>query len=84
MVYLPRDNAVAFQLPQLLREHLLGGVGQRFSQFTKPPCAFEQVVNDDRLPFTANDAQRIANRTFPQAHSFKKVSTIQNSAYLLV
>ena len=63
MVYL-RDNAVAFQLPQLLREHLLGGVGQRFSQFTKPPCAFEQIVNGDHdLIIYGNDASAKGDAT---------------------
>jgi hypothetical protein len=41
VINLPRNDAVALQFAQLLREHLLGHIGQQASKFTEAMAAVE-------------------------------------------
>ena len=82
MVDLPCDDAVALQFAQLLRKHLLGGIGQQASKFTETTAAIEKIKQDDRLPFSANHLKCSANGAVLSEHGFQKDSKAQNSGYL--
>jgi len=58
MINLARDNPIVLELAQLLRQHLLGGVGQKPAQLTKAlDATANQVMDDDRLPLSTDCIQ---------------------------
>ena len=81
-MHLADDHPILLKLTQLLGQHLLRGVGQAFAQFAETLRPLHEVINDDGLPFPADDFQGSANGTFFEAHGFEKVANAQNSAFL--
>jgi len=83
MINLARDNPIVLELAQLLRQHLLGGVGQESAHLTKAlDATANQVMDDDRLPLSADCIQSGAERASFKPNSFHFNTTAQNSAYL--
>ena len=74
MVNLAGDDAIPFQFAQLLRQHFLRDVGNAFPQFTETLRPVHQIMEDNRLPFSAHDRQGGANGTFFRAHGFQEAA----------
>ena len=53
-VNLAVDEAVGFQLPQNLYQHLLRDAGDAAMQFTEPDGTARKAINDDGRPFVGD------------------------------
>jgi hypothetical protein len=83
IINLARDNPIVLELAQLLRQHLLGCVGQKAAQLTKAlDATANQVMDDDRLPLPTDYIESRAEWAPFNPNSFHFNTTIQNSAYL--
>src|SRR5216683_3148133 len=61
-VNLAVDEAVGFQLPQNLYQHLLRDAGDAAMQFTEPDGTARKAINDDGRPFVGDQFQQTASR----------------------
>jgi hypothetical protein len=76
-----RNNAVPLELAQLLSEHLLRGVGQKSTELAEAKGAIvNQMINDDRLPFSSEHVERRSDRATFEIQGFHFDTMAQNSA----
>ena len=61
-VNLSLDQAVAFELAKLRRDHFLRCTGDQPAQFTEAAHASADVPKNDAFPFPANDVEGPRNR----------------------
>jgi hypothetical protein len=81
MINFARNDAVRFQLAQLLRQHFLGGIGQESAQLAEALGAvMNEVMNDDGFPFASQDIDGGTDGAKFESHSFRFVTMTQNSA----
>jgi hypothetical protein len=81
MVDLARNNAVSLELAQLLSEHLLRGVGQKSTELAEAKGTIvNQMINDDRLPFSSQDIECGPDGATFEIHGFHFDTIAQNSA----
>ncbi len=66
--HLARNNVVALQFSQLLREHLFCWPRKKLLQFTEPPGFALQVIQDRRLPLSSDDLSRDDHGTIEGIH----------------
>jgi len=60
----PLDQAMAFQLPERLRQHFLGDSIDQPQQLVVADGAFRQERNDEQHPLAGNDFQHATGRAF--------------------
>src|SRR4029453_13693285 len=82
---LSSDDTVAFQLAQMLGQHLSRNSRNGPLQFEKTTnAAFTEMPKDERFPFSANHRQSYFHRAVVSvAISHFHVTALQNSAFLL-
>jgi hypothetical protein len=81
-VYLAADDFVALEFAQLLGEHFLGGSRKEPLQFAEAADAALKVVEDGRLPLSADDVGGDFNGTIEGIHTrFAPDTRYQKGAY---
>src|SRR5690606_31220004 len=81
------DDAVRLHLPQLLDQHFLGDSVEQTPQFSSPHTFALQFVEDQRLPFAADDFERGTNSTvvrLGRTHAALSILTKKCVPYILV